>query len=612
MNGGNGSDTWGPPIGSTGICKASAGYVNGDTYQKVTFDRELTPERLKAGTFPGAASESLKVYFCDQFFRSHPDSEAHASVFARYVDSAMTESWRTQVNTWGLDTPPDADHKHQVFINDNQNWYHNVIGAWAVSGANRQIGIRYNLWYGDSIDRAYSNESIRVKVAVAHEFYHGIQWGLDSAKWNVPGWRWFHEGQARFLPSAQYETEEFLDANHLFPDAANNYLTQHLNTSLRTLGNYPIMGYPYSLFWRFMYEHFRPDSIRDAVRFVSDCYAESVGIGNSISQGKLAIDRALTKYYAGHGTAVPLDFDNFLHALDQFAIVCYLNDTSFHKWNPNPPGVYSRPQLTIGTDTIIRLGPNEADSVVVNNNVPCSYGIDLVQVVLNGNVDTLRVELTRRNGGVLNARLVKVYPPTATVPYGVEPTVGTTGDSSASWCRFLFNTQGVERVCLVVTRQDALDDTLGGYTARFRVKRDVAVSDSLPISDTVIAGTEFTPRAVVANRGWMKEIFPATFKIGTLHTNTKTCTLDVGDSATIEFEPWTTTKGNFPTCCSVYIASDTTHSDDTLWGSLVALADTWQTRPPVPEGVGGGGSLAAVGDTCLCLDWRDDKAPLLV
>jgi hypothetical protein len=103
MASGSGSDTWQPRVESTGICLASAGYDVGGTYVRATDNRELTPERLKVGTFPGAAGESLKVYFCDQFFRTqvNPQGEGHADGFAQYVKNAMLESWQTQVNAWG-------------------------------------------------------------------------------------------------------------------------------------------------------------------------------------------------------------------------------------------------------------------------------------------------------------------------------------------------------------------------------------------------------------------------------------------------------------------------------------------------------------------------------
>jgi hypothetical protein len=247
-----------------------------------------------------------------------------------------------------------------------------------------------------------------------------------------------------------------------------------------------------------------------------------------------------------------------------------------------------------GDDTF-RLGPSETDAIVVDDSVNPSYGIDLVQVGLNGNVDTLLVSLSLQTPGrKLNARLVKVYPESSVVRFVVEPTQSVSPNPHV---QLRFVTKGAERVCLAIVRGDTLDDAYGRYQARFNMARQVAVSGLLPVTDTVLAGTAFTPRAIVANRGWMKEIFPAWFKIGTAYSDTKTCTLDVGGLDTIEFAPWTTTKGNFATCCSVNIASDTTLSDDVLRGALVALADTWQSRPGVLAGVSHGGSLAAVGDT---------------
>jgi hypothetical protein len=585
---GAGTYFWKPPTDSTGICRVWAETLDAvGGYHPVTLAKELAPEKVLAATFPNDANESLKVYFCAQFFRNHPDSEGHAPVFAQYVKNAMLESWQKQVVDWSLGTPPDTDHIHQVFVNDSQNWYHDDIDSWADSGANRQIGIRYNSRYGSRFDSAYSNESIRVKVAVAHEFYHGIQWGLASPfKWLASTWDWFTEGQARFLPSVQYETEEFLDTNHIFPCdswGANRYLRTRLNSSAED------QSYNYCLFWRFMYERF----LKNSISIVRDCYAESVGTGSSISEGKKAIDRAIAKY-CGPGQPSKPRFSDFLHSIDSFAVACYLNDTSFGLWH-DPNDVYSPPSLTV--DTVFRLGAGETDSIVIEDSIPCSYGFDLMQLRLNDDVDTLLVKLSSVSPAVaLQASAVRVFSATPRDTIRVDSLL-MSSVHSAGW---RLPTQDAGRVCLVITRHDTLDDSANGAdSVWFKVKRAVAVSDSPPISDTVIAGSEFTPRAVVANRGWMKEVFDAAFKIGTAYTSTVSCTLDAGGSKVIDFTPWETDSGIFATCCSVYIASDTTRGDDTLRGSLAALSDTWQARLDVPASVSHGGSLAAVGDTLI-------------
>jgi hypothetical protein len=127
MNSGCGRDTWKPGVESTLIYHVSAGYVSDtmhawNTYTIATLKSELTPEKVITGTFPDCDT-SLSIHYCDQFFTS-PVNDTHAVTFARYVDSAMTQSWRTQVHTWGLGVPPDSDSKHEVFINDGTHWYH--------------------------------------------------------------------------------------------------------------------------------------------------------------------------------------------------------------------------------------------------------------------------------------------------------------------------------------------------------------------------------------------------------------------------------------------------------------------------------------------------------
>jgi hypothetical protein len=214
-------------------------------------------------------------------------------------------------------------------------------------------------------------------VGVAHEFFHGIQWRLDSGKWDPSQWKWFTEGQARFLPSVQYDTEEFLNADHFFPRDANGYLTSRLNWSVAD------QWYNYCLFWRYMYEHFKKDTLlpqpKTALQLVRDCYAANVGTNNSIGRGKAAIEAALLQ----NGNVLP-GWNDFDHVLDQFAVACYLNDPSFNKWNLNPPGIYSSPDLTL--DSTFRLGPDETDSYIKDDSIPHSFGIDLMQVALDGRV----------------------------------------------------------------------------------------------------------------------------------------------------------------------------------------------------------------------------------
>ena len=577
------TDTWTPPVESTGICVAGAGFADTlkpDSTYRDTSVKELTTEKVRVTAFADSG-QWLQTRFCQQFFRTQ--ASGRDTVYAKLVDGAMLRSWQMQVDAWNLGTPPDADHIHQVFINDTVNWYHGpaISDPYSLPGPDRRIGIpcdiRWNVFH-------YANEDSAMRVAVAHEFYHGIEWGLDSTKWRPTQWGWFADAQAMFLPSVEHESEELDTATHFFPLSSNWYLTSQMNTSLKALGDF------YCLYWRFMYERF----LKNSIKIVRDCYAEHVGTSNSISQGKLAIDRAIAKYW-GPGQANRPQFEDFLHSIDSFAVACYLNDTSFGLWY-NPNHVYSPCSLTM--DDSFRLGPAETDSILIVDSIPNSYGFDLMQLRLNGNVDTLLVKLSSVSPAVkLRASVVRIFPATPRDTFRVDSLLVSSVHGGAGQ----IPTHDAKRVCLIITRHDTLDNLASGDdSVRFNVKRAVAVLDSLRISDTVIAGTSFTPRAVVANRGWMKEVFDATFKIyGTAYSSTVACTLAAGATKVVEFTQWPTTAGTFATCCSVHIASDTTRSDDTLRGNLLALADTWQTRLPVPQSVGGGGSMAAVGDTLV-------------
>ena len=127
---GNGTYVWDSvPACSTGIFCAGAGFAD-DTNPEATYQdtavTELTTEKVLWCFFPGSLTQMLNVFYNDQFFRTHPDSEAHADSFAEYVKNAMLESWQRQVNEWGFPKPPDADSIHLASVTDSVHWYHGL------------------------------------------------------------------------------------------------------------------------------------------------------------------------------------------------------------------------------------------------------------------------------------------------------------------------------------------------------------------------------------------------------------------------------------------------------------------------------------------------------
>ncbi|GEM_PF-1963321 len=659
MDSGQGTCFWPAPVVSTGMFTVDAGYYNPgrpeSTYHLATdSSRILTMERVKDTLFAGPDGDTLSVYFCDQFFwwPQFQMQETHADTFAQYVTSAMLQAWQKQAVEWNLGTPPDANHNHQVFINDSLNWYHMDVGGGPITewGVDRKTSIPSIFRYSRSVCSTYTSESILVKSALAHEFYHGIERYLDPTKITNTDWRWFTEGQAKFIESAQYPDENFADSGGLknglrdYAAEANNLLSSHLNTSLVTLSRYPFDGYPYCLFWRYMYENFGHDTT--GIQLIRDCYAENVGTNNSIGRGKAAIDAAIQNWPLRHGGSILPGPPDFLHTLDQFAVACYLNGPTFNKWNPNPSGIYSPPDLTL--DTAFRLGPDETDSYIKDDSIPHSFGIDLMQVALDTIVDTVLVSFVRDTGAgrTLSARLVNVYPTGLAVRYRVEPPIESLPDSSTTWQQYKLPTAGKERICLVVTRQDTLDNSGCDYTAKFWVKRAVAVTELLPATDTLMSGTPFTQRAVVVNRGWMKESLYVRFRIDAdpVWSDSQLVKFRPGHTDTVVFNQWTAKEGAYNTCCWVDLKSDSTRSDDTLHGFLEVLPErddfwhldfdgTWNrdmAQPCADSGMqsGGGGRIRHqwiccwhenIGDTTwpywyghssgyACLSWQEVSA----
>ncbi|MCS7250148.1 MAG: hypothetical protein NZ608_04370 [candidate division WOR-3 bacterium] len=205
----------------------------------------LTLEKVLTGRFSG--DDSFWVYYTDQFFINHPQGSNHSLTFAQYVKEAAIESWQKQVVEWDLGLPPDANRWHKFFINNTQHWYHGIPSTYSDTGPNRKIFLQYDIW---EQNQNYSNEDSIIRAVIAHEFYHGIQWGLSSKTLKKSSWRYFTEGQAVFIQTVQCPKEEFIDEYRRYPLEAFKYLWESLNTSLRNI------SYPFCLYWRFLFEKF--------------------------------------------------------------------------------------------------------------------------------------------------------------------------------------------------------------------------------------------------------------------------------------------------------------------------------------------------------------------
>jgi hypothetical protein len=99
---------------------------------------------------------------------------------------------------------------------------------------------------------------------------------------------------------------------------------------------------------------------------------------------------------------------------------------------------------------------------------------------------------------------------------------------------------------------------------------DVAAIEILSPVDTVFLDSAYTPTAVIRNVGGMYSIFPVTMEIGTLYSETKTCTLTATQTDTIEFYPdWTAGPvGTHATMCYTALDRDIYRANDTAYGEV--------------------------------------------
>lgn len=353
------SYTWTPPNNNnTGICE-----VQVDTSGTIIPFNNIwvIPEHIITGTFN--SGYNYTVYFTNQFFTFHPSGINHAQTFAYSGETAITESWDEQVINWSLaqgltnNQPEDDDDNYQLCVNDHDSnhQYHGTYTNHAFGGSNRKIGIRYDSYMTQPL---YSSELMRVKVAMSHEFYHGIQYGHNS--WNSGDW--LTEGEARALPSIQYPSEEYLETiQHFYPVDSNNYLIYYLNTSLLSV------SYRYCLYWRFLYEHYRTGTTAQKLEiFRESCqYCDSETIQ--------AIESGMNTALGSTGGI----YSTMDASIETFAKNAYLNDPSYNLWNPCPSDdFYTSPPITNDSDGDGITNTFDGTLIEEPNNIPSSFGID--------------------------------------------------------------------------------------------------------------------------------------------------------------------------------------------------------------------------------------------
>jgi hypothetical protein len=348
---------WTPPNSTyTGFCY---GQMTSNGQMEVqAFPQIICLEHRLTGSFQGNKMNYV-IYYNNQFFINHPEGFTHANTFAGWVKEALVTSWDEEVVNWQLalgcndGIPYDADNLLEVIVCDtasplNFKYHDAMVKTTSASlGEQRVIGIFSREKILPS-SKNYQPEQDMIYSAICHEFYHGIQW-THNQSWNNQFPKkllWMIEGQARFIQSVFMQNhsignnppcgnEEFRIMNDFHRDS-KNFLTEQLTIPYIALNYDKEQCYGYCLFWRHLYEHYKPQgTVQEKLDIIRNTCRGN--IYQTVQQTNNFMDQQLL---AGGG-----EYDSFRDSQQDFAISCYLNKPNQNRWNPCPEGFYAKPEI---------------------------------------------------------------------------------------------------------------------------------------------------------------------------------------------------------------------------------------------------------------------------
>jgi hypothetical protein len=216
--------------------------------------------------------KTLNIFFAKNFFYNHEYGNSVSNAFIDKLVVFYNETWQKQVIDFDLNNgspPSTTDNTYELSVNPFQEttsyvFQHNakLSDCFETQRIKRGIGITANpKQFAKLLDsRLKYTEDEFLKIVLAHEFYHGLQYTFNNLfSTNFKNKTWLMEGQARAIQSIQYpEIEYKLNDYGDYVIDANNYIKNFLNVSWINQTGPDGYGYSYDLFWRFLYENYNP------------------------------------------------------------------------------------------------------------------------------------------------------------------------------------------------------------------------------------------------------------------------------------------------------------------------------------------------------------------
>ena len=450
----------------------------------------------------GAAPDEMLIYYSDMFpaRRAGPGSESwlkrhevNAYVENEFVPAAL-DAYRLQANgwrfpwhlAWTAHGSVGGPKQLAVALAPPDTWYHGQAPG------NGHAGISINV---DAVGLGYATLLDGMMSTFNHELFHNLQRGLyqDHGLAREGVWDMVTEGMAMLASSVAQPEVQFGESSgrRAYMASASAYLGEErlvagdLNTS------YGDISYNGAAYWRFLYEQ---------------CAVSNRGVEDPAA-GMEVIRRVLAALYAREA-AQELTPDGFVRAfpgiidealqgsscpvqsheetLTAFARAVYAlrleggrctgetlgrEGCGFY----DPSGLYPRPPA----DTVRFAGHTLTVSSAQQSypaGIPSSYGIDLVEVVLEGAAhgQSLTVELHGSPAGSAEFRL-EVWQVMAAgrrlLPAALAPEAAVSRpDGSLSFSLPELDLARYNRLGLIITRVDGGErlDPVGSYTLVLR------------------------------------------------------------------------------------------------------------------------------------------------
>ncbi len=397
-------------------CIYAPGIVVGGHVNAFPIPQRVIPDmRFDGIVSNGIGSMYYTVYFTNQAFEFYQGSYTNPE-FCGHVENAFTASWQKQVNEWGLclglerEMPYSSDNLYWIGINDSGNpqvlgnWYRYMANTGGSLGSMRVIGIGSNL----NMDPTHDPEWERIYLAMCHEFYHGIQashntTGPNHTPLDIKDREigWMVEGQAVLLTTVFMGEPDMsqlpgainaaYDDGSLYKKWADMYLNWFwLNQSLQ------VQTYRYSLFWRFLYEHYGYEdwATRERLAIIREtCHNNGNPFPVELDQ---VDDFMLNKFVLGGGR-----YTSMTSALREFVKMAYFNNPGYDNWNPcydnntyNTPDIFSLPCQN--------PQPYYGGYIHHSGDIPSAFGLDYLVYDFMPDHSTVRIMFDRDPDGDQN------------------------------------------------------------------------------------------------------------------------------------------------------------------------------------------------------------------